>query len=559
MHNNIIQTIIANIKIKLAIKKVSCICFILVTFSMSAQEKSWMYLRAIDTTFAPEFSKVGDHLVYNGNDTKFKNILQKYKIFEFKKTFKKAKKENLKKTFFVIADKEFILEDLLQSASHLFDSGELISPEDKKIFEPNDYGLTSTIGANKGIQVNLDYYDFLKVPKAWYYTTGSHKSIVGIADASVDTTNMEFKGKTTVFKESPFSNGHGLGMAGIAAGQGDNGYGVPGVCYDCSIYTTDYGHFKDLNQLLELSQAGAKVINCSWVSSNYYQTAQDVINEMYNNGTIIVAAAGNLDWIKGKGEKLYYPASYDNVISVASLSYKHEKAKDNLLKTKKGDYYGENIRGYLSRTLGFSDKENLTGGFNYPVSITTLNPKVDLLAPSTGQFRYSKWMLEDEIEYIWQASSPTAPLVTGSIGLMYSLYPCLPTDEIESILKLTTWNIDSIGDNKKYKGNYGAGALQTGDAVEMVYQMVAEDERVTIDNQNFSRWDFKLTTYSEKTILKNQQFTDAATLNLTSKNQIVLSENTVLKPNKEGNIHLKINPSLQKECELELREGFPEN
>tara|TARA_R100001369_G_scaffold92840_1_gene140308 strand:- start:1900 stop:3525 length:1626 start_codon:yes stop_codon:yes gene_type:complete len=535
------------------------LCFCFVTLSSLSQEKAWMYLRAHDSLFAPEFSKVGDHLIYNGNDTKLKNILQKYKVFEFKKTYKKATYKNLKKTFFVIADKESLLNDLLKKTDHLFESGELIASADKKIFEPNDYGLTSTIGANKGVQANLDYFDFLKVPKAWYYTTGSRNVAVGISDASVDTTNAEFKGKTKVLSPSPLAKGHGNGVAGITAAQGNNGYGVAGICYDCSIYATGFGKFEELSQLVELSRAGAKVVNCSWVGRTYHQTAQDAIDKMYKNGTIIVAAAGNDDWSKTKGKKLFYPASYDHVISVASMSYKYETVEDHTLVSKKGNYYGENIRGYLGRTLGFKDKETLTGPFNYPVSLTTLNPEVDLVAPSSGQFRISKWMLEDEIEYIWEASSPTAPLVTGTIGLMFSLYPCLPPDEVESILKLTAWNIDSIGDNMKYKGNYGAGALQTGDAVEMVYQMVAEGETVTIDNQNFSRWDFKLTTYSEKTILKNQQFTDAATLNLTSKNQIVLSENTVLKPNKQGNIRLKINPSLQKECELELREGFPKN
>ena len=37
-----------------------------------------------------------------------------------------------------------------------------------KVFEPNDYGITSTIGENLGAQVNLDYLDFLGLPKAWY-------------------------------------------------------------------------------------------------------------------------------------------------------------------------------------------------------------------------------------------------------------------------------------------------------------------------------------------------------------------------------------------------------
>lgn len=534
------------------------LCFYFISLFSFSQEQAWMYIRAKDSSFNPVFTKVDNQFIYKGNDEKLKAILGKYVISEFKKTRKNTNKSTFNSTFFVIADKQFLLEELLQTASHIFTSGTILSEKDKKIFEPNDYGLTSTIGANKGVQVNLDYFDFLQVPKAWYYTTGSRNSVIGIADASVDTTNAEFKGKTKIIRPSSFSRGHGNGVAGIAAAQGNNAYGVPGVCYDCSIYATDYGHFKDLNQLVELSKAGAKVINCSWVSSTYHETAQAAVDSIFNNGTILVAAAGNSDWIKTKGSKLYYPASYENVISVASVSYKYEDVEDHILLSDKGNYYGENIRGFLGRTVGFKNKEAQTQPFSYPVSITTLNPEVDILAPSSGQFRISKWMLEDTIEYIWEASSPTAPLVTGTIGLMYSLAPCLPANEVESIIKMTALNIDSIGDNSKYKGNYGAGALQTGDAVEMVYQMFKDDETVYIDNQNFSRWDFKLTTYSNKTVLKNQRFTDSATLNLTSKNQIILSENTVLKPNEEGKIQLKIDPTLKKECELQVRTGFPE-
>ncbi len=41
------------------------------------------------------------------------------------------------------------------------------------------------------------------------------------------------------------SKGHGSAVASIAASQGDNEYGVPGICYDCSIYATQYGIFKN--------------------------------------------------------------------------------------------------------------------------------------------------------------------------------------------------------------------------------------------------------------------------------------------------------------------------
>ena len=158
-----------------------------------AQTDAWFYLRARDTLFEPSFQKIKDEIRYIGSDSIFKDVLSKHKILVFKKTYRNANRENLKKTFFVIAENESLLNDLLLNASHLFKFGELILEEDKKIFEPNDYGLTSTIGENIGAQVNLDYLDFLGMPKAWYYTTGSKDIIVGIADGAVDTTDIEFK------------------------------------------------------------------------------------------------------------------------------------------------------------------------------------------------------------------------------------------------------------------------------------------------------------------------------------------------------------------------------
>ena len=146
-----------------------------------------------------------------------------------------------------------------------------------------------------------------------------------------------------------------------------------------------------------------------------------------------------------------------------------------------------------------------------------------------------------------------APLVTGTIGLMFSLYPCLPAEEVETIIKFTSTNIDDIEPNKPYAGMYGAGMLNTGRAVKMVFDMFAEKEPVKIENQRFSRWDFKLTSISE-VMMQNQEFTENSTLNLTSKKRITISKNTVLRPNASGKIHLKIDTSLEKECNLQLRD-----
>ncbi len=168
---------------------------------------------------------------------------------------------------------------------------------------------------------------------------------------------------------------------------------------------------------------------------------------------------------------------------------------------------------------------------------------------------YGSYLLKNKIKYSkTSATSGVAPLISGTVGLMFSLYPCLPVDEVEGILKLTALNIDDIEANKPYAAYYGAGMLQTGDAVEMVYQLYSDKETATIEGQDFSRWDFKLTSLSEGVVMRNQIFREDAKLHLKAKNSVVLSQNTHLKPNTNGGISIKIDPMLQKECDLRLRD-----
>ena len=530
-----------------------------ITSNLISQNESWFFIRAKSENFNPVFERENGYLIYKGNDLKLKKVFSDFSISEFKKTYKNANKENLKKTFFVVVNDENLLENLLIKHSDVFEFGEHINEEHKKIFEPNDYGQTSTISENKGLEVNLDYLDFLGAPQAWYYTTGSKEMIIGLSDGEVITADKDFSGKTTVIRESTKSKGHGSGVASIAAGQGDNAYGVPGICYDCSIYATDYRDYKTLKQLLELSEKGIKVINCSWAITLNYQTAQDAIDEMYENGTIIVSAAGNQDWSKSKGKVLYYPSSYRNVISVSSVMHRYNSVEENTLISEKGNPYAANIKNYVGRTIGFKDNDVTKKHHIWPVSITTLNTEVDLLSPSVDLFRYSQFATLGKEMYTMEASSSTAPFVTGTIGLMLSLNPCLPIDEVETILKFASTNIDDIEANKPFKGHYGAGSLHTGRAVKMVYDLYAETETATIENQKFSRWDFKLTSLSKKVLIQNQKFTEEATFELKAKNRIVIGENTILKPNQNGSIILKIDPTIEKECDLVLREGFPNN
>ena len=525
---------------------------------MTAQEDAWFYLRAKDTLVNPTFEKTANGLRYTGQDEALGAIFSNHDISIFKKTYRNANKANLKKTFFVVAKDASLMETLLQDASHLFVWGEIISEENKKIYEPNDYGLTSTIGENLGAQANLDYYDFLGVPQAWYYTTGNPDIVVGISDGSVDLEDIEFKGKTTEFLRAPYSKGHGMSVAMSAAGRGDNAYGIPGICYDCSIYTTSYSHYSTLSQLVELSKAGARVINCSWGLKKSYDEAQQAVYDMLENGTVIVSTGANAPLLKTKGVAYYYPASYDKVIGISSGFHRYEDYRESILGTPhKGGtlYYAENLRYHVGANVGFVDNDTTEVPKRiYKRSIKNLNTEIDILGPGMGVFRYSEYYEKKEIDLSKGQTSGVAPLISGTIGLMFSLYPCLPADEVESILKMTSTNIDFVEANAPFAGLYGSGMLHTGRAVEMVFKLYAENETAYIENQSFSRWDFKITSLSAALQIRNQKFTESARLHVRAKNSIVIGPNTVLKPNKNGSISLKIDPSLEKECELVLRD-----
>lgn len=525
-------------------------------FSVLAQEESWFYIRVHEENVNLNFEDQNGYLNYIGEDKKLASTLNKYKIKAFKKTYRNAVGPFLKRTYFVISDSKLLMDDLLIKHSDLFEGGEHILEEDKKIFEPNDYGLTSTIGGNQGFNLNLDYLDFIDAPKAWYYTTGNPKILIGIADGEFDVNDPEFKGKSKRLRESTISKGHGYTTASLAAAQGDNGYGVPGVCYDCGILATNYSDLKNYKNLLELSQQGAKVINCSFGTRTYYETAQEVINEIYNNGTIIVAAGHNPSWSETKGEVLYYPASYDNVISVSGIMHRYPEPSANIQYEESGSPYAENIRYYVGSTMGFEDRDIKKAPKIYPISIANLNPKIDILAPSVGLFLYADYHTKKELNMAkYNTTSGSTPLVSGTVGLMFSLYPCLPHTEVETILKLSATNIDHIEANKPYFGHYGAGALNTGDAIKMVYQLYNEDEITEVKDQYFDRWNFKLTALSKEVQLQNITFEKEANLNLVAKQSIVLKPGTILKPNKDSKMHLLINPSISSDCDMQLRDS----
>lgn len=117
---------------------------------------------------------------------------------------------------------------------------------------------------------------------------------------------------------------HGTHVASIAASAGGNGKGIASLAYGVSIMGVKCTKSNTSNtSVIQYGwpgvqyaiAAGADVINLSWGGTGYSQTYENIVNEAFENGVIMVAAAGN-----SNTSTPFYPAAYDNVLGVASVS-----------------------------------------------------------------------------------------------------------------------------------------------------------------------------------------------------------------------------------------------
>ena len=499
------------------------------------------YIRVTQEEIKIPFTKGKNGLIYRGNDKTLTDIFLQTSVLVFQKAFPSSRRSRLKRTYSVKTYDEKLMGELLKKAPEIFEYGRFYQDEEILLSVPNDYS------GGGGLNVDLSYLDFLDMPAAWDYSIGNLNISIGMSDAIVDSTDAEFSDKIMMIP--PFRTDylwHGSYTTAIAAANGNNNYGIPGICYDCSIIhaRTNY------DAILALSYAGAKVINCSWGSfSTYNPDHQAAIYEAYENGTIIVASSHNRPWSETGGTEYSYPSSYDKVISVTAVGHKLDSPFDDLQQENNGWYYAFNVKNHIGRSVAFEDNDLSKENFVWPVSTKTLNDAVDIAAPGYDTFNYGKYIIDGSIFY-GSGTSASAPLVTGTIGLMLDINPCLTFEEIESVLKLSSSNIDDIPANEPFYGKYGSGSLNTGKAVKMVHDMITSGETVMVENQDFYRWDFILESAPENILMQNQTFRDSANAIFKAKEKIELSNGTTLLPG-SGGVELIIDPSLSSTCASE--------
>jgi len=224
-------------------------------------------------------------------------------------------------------------------SSSSFNVSALATPND--IYFKDQYGLKA-----------------IKAPEAWAISKGEN-AVVSVIDSGVDIDHVELKnrvyaGYDALSKKSGEDAGdvsglnylfssykHGSHVAGIIAGEMNNGQGIVGVAPEAHILPVKI--FPDLSDYFSTAKEAdgsavtvvsaiadgivwsadhkADVINMSLAVWDYSITLDRAIKYAIDKGTCIVVAAGNE---RNSGNKKNYLAAYQGVIGVGATDEKNE-------------------------------------------------------------------------------------------------------------------------------------------------------------------------------------------------------------------------------------------
>ena len=361
------------------------------------------------------------------NDSVFNVYINSLNIYSCTQALPSSRNKMLQKVYeLTSSSSQDELEQTLTNNVHAV-SGIYPAPIYDTLHTPNDYSIVPGI--------NNYALDLINAQTAWDITKGDSNVVIAITDQSYNPNHSELLGKYAYINAGTSTTTHGNAVAILAAGKTNNNNGLSSIGYNCKLglYLMNY------NEVLNAAYAGAKVINLSWTSGCFYNLyQQQVVNEAYGVGAFLVAAAGN--GITCSNPAAYvYPAAYDNVFSVTSIG-----PLDNHMKI-----------------------------LNDPTSTHQHNDKVDLSAPG-----YDVAINPQENWYLNSSgTSYAAPIVSGTVGLMLSVNPCLSRKDIDTILKISSVNIDSL--NPTYIGLIGAGRLNAQAAVQLASGWASQPMSVT--------------------------------------------------------------------------------
>lgn len=139
-----------------------------------------------------------------------------------------------------------------------------------------------------------------------------------------DITGYNFFGTTWHLDNNQTMDyfGHGTHLAGIIGARANNGIGIKGLSQQVQLIAARFLDSTGKGTQLDAAaaiyyavDAGARIINCSWGYKYNNAVVEDAIRYAVQKNVLVVASAGN-----DGNESANYPAAYDGVLAIASIS-----------------------------------------------------------------------------------------------------------------------------------------------------------------------------------------------------------------------------------------------
>ena len=244
-------------------------------------------------------------------------------------------------------------------------------------------------------------WDFVDVPLDWDEDSQPYPGEDG-RDADNDPSDFD---------------GHGTHCSGIAAAVTDNSTGVAGTGWYTTIMPVRVGYTTATNDgsipwgyngIVYAVDNGADIVSLSWGSGGFSNFEEDIINYAWDNGVIVIAAAGN-----DAANDLHFPAAYEHAVAVAAT----QTVSDNL------------------------------------ASFSNFGTWVDIFAPGSSILSTFPGNTYVSIG----GTSMSTPMVAGGVALLLNQFPDETSHEI--LIRLTA-NADNIdASNPDFVGQLGYGRM----------------------------------------------------------------------------------------------------
>ena len=291
--------------------------------------------------------------------------------------------------------------------------------------------LFDNIWRNLGEDADGDGTVLEYIDDEWVFDPGDINDIDDDGDGYIDNfVGYDINYDTNdPYPISPTNQYHGTMVAGCVSAVTNNQIGISSVGFSVKLMGLNCGDNQGyiptgFEGILAAAHMGADIINCSWGMTSYIESNQAVINTVYNEyGCVIVGSAGN-----NGSNQAYYPASYDNVVSVTSTS----------------------------QSSAFSCWANR-------------HETVDIAAPGDDILCTNTTVNDNgELYEIVDGTSFSGPTVSGALALIKSIFPDADNDMlISKIIVSASYFPDMNGDceGEDLNGLLGSGQLNIYQAI----------------------------------------------------------------------------------------------